>query len=65
MTTILIIHLIVRHSLQFVSFTRLRGAQMRALNSTKPFWATVCKRVCPTLSDRCLSCPVCPICLWR
>ena len=24
------------------------------------FWATVCKTVCPVLSDRC---PVCPVCL--
>ena len=23
------------------------------------FWATVCKMVCPVLSDHCLSCPVC------
>jgi len=29
------------------------------------FWATVCKTVRPMLSDRCLSCPVCPVCLWR
>ena len=32
------------------------------------FWATVCKTVRPMLSDRCLSCPVCPVCnvgvLW-
>jgi len=32
------------------------------------FWATVYKTVCPVLSDRCLSCPVSPVCdvcvLW-
>jgi len=32
------------------------------------FWATVCKTVCPMLSDRCLSCPVLSVCdvraLW-
>jgi len=29
------------------------------------FWPTVCKTVCPMLSDRCLSCPIlsCPVCL--
>jgi len=26
------------------------------------FWATVCKTVCPILSDHCPS--VCPVCLW-
>jgi len=26
---------------------------------TGRFWATVCKTVCPMLSHRCLSCPVC------
>jgi len=29
------------------------------------FWATVCKTVRPILSDRCLSCPISPVYLWR
>jgi len=30
-----------------------------ALNVFIYYWATVCKTVCPMLSDHCLSCPVC------
>ena len=42
---------------------------LNAIYTGSSFWATVCKTVCPMLSDRCLSClSVCPVCdvgvLW-
>jgi len=39
-----------------ILYSRLDSNILRYINHNRDFWATVCKTVRPTLSDRCLSC---------